>query len=393
MTALTKTRQITLRRAASDRPQGLFNVGGGALRLPVAGLFSIGPAEPGPALRRGALIAVPVALSLILELGLGAPTQGAIGTGAALCGCAGMDAPARNRFFWQLATAPLIGIFAAIGVLSSQVAVLAVLAMGITGLLAGYCFAISLRLAISGLMVALALLIAQGLVLPTDLTGKVILFGTLGALTQPLWSLLVWVFYDRESEPAWSGLEGGPRPALALLRENLTLRSHAARHAIRFGAALAIGVAIYRGFGFEHHGYWVVLTVLFVMRPEREESYKRLLLRAVGTAVGLVIATALAEWVDSDLVIGILLSISIAIAFGTLTVQYAIFTGGITVYVVLLIDTLGEKAIDAAVERGVGTAIGILIVYLAFVLWPNRDEEGPSRDPDPEPSPAPAPTR
>jgi hypothetical protein len=393
MTALTKTPQITLRRAASDRPQGLFNVGGGALRLPVAGLFSIGPAEPGPALRRGALIAVPVALALILELGLGAPTQGAIGTGAALCGCAGMDAPARNRFFWQLATAPLIGIFAAIGVLSSQVAVLAVLAMGVTGLLAGYCFAVSLRLAISGLMVALALLIAQGLALPVDLTGKVILFGTLGALTQPLWSLLVWIFYDHEPEPAGSGLAGGPRPALMLLRENLTLRSHAARHAIRFGAALAIGVAIYRGFGFEHHGYWVVLTVLFVMRPEREDSYKRLLLRAVGTAVGLVIATALAEWVDSDLVDGILLSIAIAIAFGTLTVQYAIFTGAITVYVVLLIDTLGEKAIDAAVERGVGTAIGILIVYLAFVLWPNRDEEGPSREPDPEPSPATAPTR
>jgi hypothetical protein len=372
MTALSKTPQITLRQASSRGSQGLFNVGGRALRLPVAGLFSIGPAEPGPALRRGALIAVPVSLALILELGLGAPTHGAIGTGAAVCGCAGMDAPARTRAAWQLATAPLVGIAATIGVLSSQVGVLAVLALGLVGVLAGYCFAVSLRLAIGGLMVVLAMLIAQGLVLPFDDAGTVLWLGTAGALTQPLWSALVWLFYDRETEPAGSGLDEGRWRAD--LRENLTLRSHAARHALRFGAALAAGVAIYRSFGLEHHGYWVVLTVLFVMRPEREESYKRILLRAVGTAAGLVIATAAAEAIDSALVDGVILSLAIAIAFGTLTVQYAVFTAAITVYVVLLIDTLGEPAIDAAWQRALGTAIGLAIVFLAFVLWPNRDE-------------------
>ena len=352
MTALTKTSQITVRRASSQAGSGLFNRGGAALRLPVAGLFAIGPAAPGPALRRGVLIAVPVAASLALELGLGAPTHGAIGTGAALCGCAGMDAPARTRTLWQLATAPAIGLAAALGILSSQVAVLAVLAMGVLALAAGYCFAVSLRLAICGLMVVLGLLIAQGLMLPVDDLGKALLFGTAGALTQPLWSLVVWAFYDRETEPPGSGLLGGWRQTRAALRANLTLRSHNARHALRFGAALALAVAVYRAFGLEDHGYWVPLTVLFVMRPEREESYKRILLRAVGTAVGLVVATALAEAVDSDLVDGLLLSVAIAIAFGTLTVQYAVFSAAITVYVVLLVDTLGEPAWEAAGQRG-----------------------------------------
>jgi hypothetical protein len=386
---MNKGLQDTFTQAATRPPQGLFNLGGAAARLPVAGLFSIGPGEPGPALRRGALIAVPVSLSLILELGLGAPTHGAIGTGAAICGCAGMDAPARNRTVWQLATAPLIGIAAAIGVLSSQVAVLAVVAMAIFGLLAGYCFAVSLRLAISGLMVVLALLIAQGLVLPVGDTGKVLWLATAGALSQPLWSLICWIAYDRESEPPGSGLDGGRQQAFADLRSNLRLDSHAARHAIRFAAALAVGVAIYRSFGLEHHGYWVVLTILFVMRPERESSYQRIFLRAVGTVVGLVIATAIAELVDSSLVDGIILSIAIAIAFGTLTVQYAVFTAAITIYVVLLIDTLGETAMDAAGERAIGTAIGLALVFLSFLLWPNRDEEEPGS----EPAPVPAATR
>jgi hypothetical protein len=375
MTALTKTSQITVRRASSRPGSELFNRGGAAARLPVAKLFAVGPSEPGPALRRGALIAVPVAASLVIELGLGAPTHGAIGSGAALCGCAGMDAPARNRALWQLGTAPAIGLAAGLGILSSQVAVLAVLAMGLLALAAGYCFAVSLRLAICGLMAVLGLLIAQGLMLPMDDLGKALLFGTAGALTQPLWSLIVWAVHDRESEPPGSGLDGGWSQAGAALRANLKLRSHVARHAIRFGAALALAVAIYRALGLEDHGYWVPLTVLFVMRPERGESYERILLRAAGTAAGLVIATALAEAIDSDLVDGILLSVAIAIAFGTLTVQYAVFSAAITIYVVLLVDTLGEPAWEAAGQRTLGTVVGLAIVFLAFLAWPNRDPD------------------
>ena len=40
------------------------------------------------------------------------------------------------------------------------------------------------------------------------------------------------------------------------------------RHAIRFGAALALGVAIYRIADFDDHGYWVPLTILFVLKPD-----------------------------------------------------------------------------------------------------------------------------
>ena len=71
------------------------------------------------------------------------------------------------------------------------------------------------------------------------------------------------------------------------LRANWTLASPVGRHAIRFGAALAVGVAIYRVFGMHDHGYWIPLTILFVLRPERDETDRRLVLRAVGTLLGL----------------------------------------------------------------------------------------------------------
>lgn len=70
--------------------------------------------------------------------------------------------------------------------------------------------------------------------------------------------------------------------ALAALRSNLTFSSVSARHGIRIGAALAAGVAAYRYLGLHQHGLWIPLTILFVMRPDRD---KRLVLRALGIAI------------------------------------------------------------------------------------------------------------
>jgi len=349
----------------------LFNASGRASELRASPLFAIGPSEPGPAIRRGALLAVPIGLALVVELGFDAPTQGALAAGALINGFPGMDAPAKLRAGWQAATAPLIGFAACLGVLSSQTAPTAVLALGLLGLLAGYCFAVSLRLAIVGLSVTLGMLIAQGLFLTAGDALPALLWGTVGALTQTLWSLAVWIARDRatdEPEKAWD-----PGAALAALRANLSLDSESARHGIRFGAALAAGVAAYRILGLHQHGFWIPLTILFVMRPDRGETDKRLVLRALGTAVGLFLATAIAEaFVGDDLVIGVALTVAAALSFGLLTVQYALFTAAITTFVVLMSTVVGEGAFEAAGQRATGTVLGIAIAFIAWRLWPNR---------------------
>ena len=359
--------------SGSQSQPGLFNAGGLARRLPVAALFAIGPSEPGPAIRRGFLIAAPVGLSLVLELGLGAPTKGAVGTGALLAGFPGLDAPAGPRAAWQAAAAPLIGLAGVLGILSSQTVPTAVLAMALLGAAAGYCFSVSLRLAIFGLSVALGAVVAQGFFLPVEDVPQAFAYVAAGGLLQAAWSLLVWALVDRAADDEASGWN--TERALAALRSNWTLSSPAARHAIRFGAALAVGVLAYRLLDLEQHGFWIPLTILFVMRPEREATDERLLLRAVGTVLGLVLATALAETLHGDEVaIALLLTVAAAFSFGLLTVQYALFTAAITTFVVLLVDTLGEGAWQAAGQRALGTAIGIAIAFLAFAVWPNEGE-------------------
>jgi uncharacterized membrane protein YccC len=350
----------------------LYNASGQVQRLRTSPLFAIGPAEPGPALRRGALIAVPIALALTFEFSFGWPSRGAIATAALVCGFTAMDAPAGPRALWQAGAAPLVGIAAALGVLSSQFAPAAVLAMGLIAAAAAFCFADTLRLAFVGFSASVALMISQGLFLPVHDALPALLYGTLGGLLQAAWALIVWLAYDRDSdnESGWDWQRTKSR-----LRANLTLESQVGRHAIRYGVALALGVAVYRIAGMKEHGYWIPLTILFVLRPERDETDRRLILRAAGTLLGLALATAMATLFDgAEPWIAISLSISAALSFGLITVQYALFTAAITTYVVLLSDTLGEARFEAAGQRVIGTAVGILIAFLAFRIYPGSGE-------------------
>ncbi len=82
-------------RVPSRRPsRPLFNASGSAQRLRASPLFAIGPSAPGPALRRGFLLAVPIAITLVFELGFDTASPGRSRSAPSICGFPGMDAPA-----------------------------------------------------------------------------------------------------------------------------------------------------------------------------------------------------------------------------------------------------------------------------------------------------------
>jgi hypothetical protein len=335
-------------------------------------LFGFGPAKAWPAIRRGLLLSIPVGVILLLELGLELESRGGIAIGALLVGFVAMDAPALTRSRWQLALAPLVGLGAALGALTANSAPLAVASLTVVGVLAGYCTSVSLRFAIAGLNVALSLLITQGLPVDAGDAGAALLFGTLGGLAQATFSFAVFLGGERrpdEGENRWDAAA-----AAAALRANLSPGSNSFQHGLRLGIALGAGVAAYWLIGFSEHGFWIPLTVLFVLRPDYDTTFDRLVLRAVGTLFGLVIATALSEWLHGDgVAIAVALTIATGFAYGMLTVQYGLFTMAITTFAVLLADTLGDPALEDAAERGVATLIGIAITFALFLLWPRPE--------------------
>ena len=351
-----------------DRPRA----GGGGAALPPGWRFR---AALPPALRRAALVAVPVTLASLAELVIEDTFAAGLATGALIAGFVAFDAPARVRVRWQLLTAPLIGACAAIGVLSSQTTVTAVVALAAVGALAGLCFAVSIRLMIAGLTCTLALLIAQGFSLEPGDAGMAFVLATAGALLQAAAAMVAFAVSDRA--PGRWRLTEAARSTIVTLSANLHPRSRAFRHGVRFGVALGFGVAVYRIVDLGAHGYWVPLTILFVLRPFADETLERVAMRAAGTVLGLAVATGLAALLGEQAVVTALaLGVAAAFAYALLAIEYALFTTAITVYVVLLTDSLGTPPIEAADERAIATAIGIAVAAVAYRVW------GEVEDPD-----------
>jgi uncharacterized membrane protein YccC len=206
-----------------------------------------------------------------------------------------------------------------------------------------------------------------------------LLLGGAGVLAQALLSLCVGFF---ESAVERVHPVAGTRAALGAMRANLDLRSPSLRHALRWGIALGIGVAIYHVVDLGPHGYWVPLTILFVLKPTPRDTYERIAMRAAGTFAGLVVATGLAAVVDHHPVpVAIVLTLAAASSFALLAVEYALFTTAITVYIVVLAHALGESAVEAVDERAIATLIGIAIAALAFTALGDHKEDVSSPPP------------
>ena len=322
------------------------------------------------------LVAAPVGIAALVELELRTPSTGAITIGASITGFVAFDAPARTRFWWQLGVAPLVGAMAVLGAVTGDSAATAVPTMVVVAAAGAMCRTVSPRLAVAAINCVLALLIAQGLSLEIGDTPQILVLGAAGALTQATLSLIVALTEGRLERPR---LIAGARDAALTVRANLSLSSPSLRHAIRSGGALGAAVGAYHVLDLGPHGYWIPLTVLFVMTSGRAETYQRIWMRAAGTAAGLAAATGLAVITDGHIAANVaLLTISAAVAYAMLRLEYALFTFAITIYIVILAHAVGESAVDAAGERALGTAIGIGIVLLAFGILRDRGSPAPS---------------
>ena len=331
-----------------------------------------------PAVRRGLLAGIPVGAAFLVDLEADLSAAGAISTGALLAGFIAFDAPGRTRFAWQILAAPVIGGAAALGVLTSEPGWLTTVTMGLFAFAAALSVAVSPRLYIAGLTCVLALLLAQGLAPSRDVAVDAMLLAAAGAALQALFSLAT-APLQPHVELHIKRLEELRRVGRAM-REGGERRTAAVRHAARWGLALAAGVAAYQIMDLGQHGYWVPLTVLFVLRPGEAETIERIAMRAAGTVLGLVIGTPLAILVGGSAVVEcIAIALTAGLSFALLAIEYALFTTAITCLIVLLSHALGQSAWQAADERAIGTLLGIVIVAAVIAAWVALARHAPSR--------------
>ncbi|MCY0934163.1 FUSC family protein [Streptomyces sp. H34-S4] len=142
------------------------------------------------------------------------------------------------------------------------------------------------------------------------------------------------------------------------------------RYGLRLALCIGLAQALVSVVEIER-SYWVALTVTFVLKPDFGSVFSRAVLRALGTAAGLVIAAAvLAEvprgWWDVPVMMVLAALIPAFSVRG-----YAFQTAAITPVILLLSDLLNHQGFDLIRPRLLDSIIGCAITLVAgYLLWP-----------------------
>jgi uncharacterized membrane protein (TIGR01666 family) len=154
------------------------------------------------------------------------------------------------------------------------------------------------------------------------------------------------------------------------ISRHLTPQSALFRHAIRMSVVLCVGYAFIQFTGMQH-GYWILLTSLFVCQPNYNATRRRLALRIIGTLAGILIGLPILYFVPSLEGQMVLIVISGVLFFAFRTVQYAHATMFITLLVLLCFNLLGE-GFEVAAPRVYDTILGCAIAWAAVsFIWPD----------------------
>lgn len=158
------------------------------------------------------------------------------------------------------------------------------------------------------------------------------------------------------------------------VRLNLTLGSPTFRHAIRLSIALVAGLLLLQWLNPEQ-GFWILLTILFVCRPNFATTKRFLFKRIIGTVLGLIVGWALISLFPQPAIQSIVAVAAGVGFFATREKHYMVATASITVLVLCGFNQVGD-GFDLILPRLFDTLIGALIAALAIFLilpdWQGR---------------------
>ena len=151
---------------------------------------------------------------------------------------------------------------------------------------------------------------------------------------------------------------------------NFSLESNHFRHAIRITLAMMIGYAISK-FQFLniHKVYWILITILAIMRPAYSITKRRNILRIYGTVAGAIVGFVIVYYITNPIVLLGIFLVCLMLTFSLLKDKYAWAVFFMTVYIFLIFDFMKPGNFnDIFLERLFDTLIAAVIVFLVSYL-------------------------
>lgn len=162
---------------------------------------------------------------------------------------------------------------------------------------------------------------------------------------------------------------------LKVLSNNISLKSGQFRHSIRIVLALLIGYLFskleFLGIG---HSYWILITIMAIMRPAYSTTKHRNLLRFYGTLVGALVAYLLLLVVSNVAVLFGFLMVTMILCFSFLKANYFWAVFFMTIYIFLSFNFLSPGNVnmifkDRILDTVIGGGVAFAVSYFILPVW------------------------
>ncbi|WP_313100868.1 FUSC family membrane protein [Epilithonimonas sp.] len=156
---------------------------------------------------------------------------------------------------------------------------------------------------------------------------------------------------------------------------NFSLDSSHFRHAVRVTVALLLGYIVSRfsilGIG---HSYWILITIIAILKPAYATTKHRNLLRLYGTAAGAVIAYILLYFIQEPTALLVILLLSMILCFSLLKSSYSWAVLFMTIYIFLTFNFLKPGNVnlifkDRLLDTIIGGVVTFLVAYFILPVW------------------------
>ncbi len=150
--------------------------------------------------------------------------------------------------------------------------------------------------------------------------------------------------------------------------DNFNWKSNTFRHALRVSLATTVGFIISEFFPVGH-GYWILLTIIVILKPAYSITKKRNRDRLLGTIAGAGIGTLVIYFIkDRQVMIGCMIALMV-LAYSFMRTRYLLFVTLMTPYILILFYLLNPFHFRSLIiDRLIDTAIGSAIALLANIL-------------------------
>ena len=163
-----------------------------------------------------------------------------------------------------------------------------------------------------------------------------------------------------------------PKASLLAFRvffDNLNFNSNIFRHSLRVSVAVMMGylisLTLHTG-----HSYWILLTIIVILKPAYSLTKQRNKDRLIGTLCGIFIGVIVLFLIKNNIALLVLMIVSMACCYIFLRTNYFISVMFMTPYLLLFFHLLYPADFKALLtDRAIDTAIGSAIAFIASIFF------------------------